>query len=117
MPPRFKHPLNMTPRYTHDCKACVFLGRNDNFDTYWCPAEAFSKETMGGSVVARYGNEGAEYASGPLKMYLTTELTSVDRENLDSARNALIRAAREVLLDDLVTLVIPAPQPAQSTPA
>lgn len=48
----------MTPYYTHDCKACQFVGRLDLYDIYICP--------QGGNptIVARYANKGPDYLSG-----------------------------------------------------
>ena len=46
-----------TPRYTHDCDQCQFLGCVGKYDLYYCPR---SDE---GSGIARYGNVGSEYAS------------------------------------------------------
>ena len=49
--------------FTHDCQKCSYLGSRpvgtDPVDWYWCPG------ARGGSVVGRYGNEGAEYWSLP----------------------------------------------------
>lgn len=52
------------PIYEHDCDKCIFLGNyespksgdNQLYDLYFCPGED--------TVVARYGNNGWEYASG-----------------------------------------------------
>lgn len=57
------------PRYTHDCdlwgpsnpdNACRFLGRMDEFDLYIHPRDYGHVE-----VIARYGDDGPEYDSGP----------------------------------------------------
>lgn len=49
-----------TPKFTHDCQKCVFLGnykwRKEDYDLYFCATEP--------TVIARYGNEGPEYKSG-----------------------------------------------------
>jgi len=45
-------------RYTHDCDKCYYLGHYEKYDLYYC-----SKSTIP-SVIARYGNEGWNYASG-----------------------------------------------------
>jgi hypothetical protein len=51
-----------TPKYTHDCTDCKFLGNykgtHYHYDLYYCPQSGMP------TVVARYGNEGAEYSSG-----------------------------------------------------
>lgn len=44
-----------TPRYTHDCEECVFLGTHSKYDLYYCGANP--------TVIARYGTEG-DYNSG-----------------------------------------------------
>ena len=49
----------MRPRFTHDCDGCRFLGQFERFDLYFC------QKCDGGSVIARYGDEGDEYASAP----------------------------------------------------
>lgn len=45
-----------TPAYTHDCTHCLFLGRWEGFDLYFCPNEP--------TVLARAGDEGPDYTSG-----------------------------------------------------
>lgn len=59
------------PQFRHDCEACYFAGRllgldphtlGHSFDVYWCPNE------LGGSVIARYGNDGPAYTSAPMKL-------------------------------------------------
>ena len=48
--------------YIHDCEKCLFLGIGTwdgvRFDLYYCPTDH-----DGGSVIARYGDEGEEYLS------------------------------------------------------
>jgi hypothetical protein len=63
------------PPYQHDCEACIRLGeayrppmtsvehRPVLHDLYYCPRAEF-----GGSVIARYGHEGSEYASMALEL-------------------------------------------------
>jgi hypothetical protein len=54
----------MKPVYQHDCDKCKFLGTiktkdngyGEQHDVYWCSGTL-------GSLLARYGNEGWEYAS------------------------------------------------------
>jgi hypothetical protein len=48
-----------TKKYTHDCNNCRFLGHYFDHDVYLC----------GESVIARYGNEPEEYASGHIKTF------------------------------------------------
>ncbi len=47
-----------TPRFCHDCTRCTFLGGFDAADLYFCCG---SLET---TVIARYSDEGSNYASG-----------------------------------------------------
>ena len=64
------------PRFVHDCDGCVHLGSDGEHDYYFCAkAEAF----MGGSIIARSGDEGPDYASCTV---------SIIRMRLDSARAA-----------------------------
>ena len=46
----------VTPTYLHDCPQCVFLGRHNGQDLYFCD------QTIP-TVVARFGDEGSEYTS------------------------------------------------------
>ncbi len=50
-----------TPKYTHDCENCKFLGTHKDHDLYFCEDE---KDGFFDTVIARYGNEGSEYKSG-----------------------------------------------------
>jgi hypothetical protein len=57
------------PEYEHDCENCVFLGhivekgpsgrRAQSYDLYYC-----TQAPLIPTVIARYGDEGAEYSSG-----------------------------------------------------
>ena len=51
------------PYYTHDCDQCKFLGCKGRIDIYLCHNESRDPECQDTTVVARYGNEGSEYAS------------------------------------------------------
>jgi len=66
-----------TPQYQHDCKKCKFLGRftseGINYDLYFCIEGNGNRPT----VIARYGNEGNNYASGI--MFDSPELTEAKR--------------------------------------
>lgn len=61
-----------TPTFTHDCAACQFLGKYKRSewddrapdDLYYCP------KTDGGTVLARYGDDGPEYTSCPIPILL-----------------------------------------------
>jgi hypothetical protein len=52
------------PLWQHDCQKCVLLGTVSFHDLYYCPG------ILGGSVIARYGNDGPEYRSGPVDVLL-----------------------------------------------
>lgn len=54
----------LDPQYDHDCDHCEFLGRKDSYDLYYCRSKVF-----GGSVIARYGSGGSEYASTPIGIF------------------------------------------------
>jgi hypothetical protein len=66
------------PLFQHDCQACMFLGvwrevgeHAESFDIYFC------QSTDGGSVIARFGDGGPEYASGPISALLYSDIESV----------------------------------------
>ena len=44
-------------RFNHDCQGCEFLGEWREYDLYFC------KKCENGTVIARYGSEGSNYAS------------------------------------------------------
>lgn len=48
------------PRYKHDCKGCLFLGRYKDIDLWWCKNP--SMRTLD-SLIGRYGHKGHEYYS------------------------------------------------------
>lgn len=45
----------MKPQFQHDCDRCTFHGVLDGHDIYTCQS----------SIIARFGNDGPEYASAP----------------------------------------------------
>ena len=67
----------MKPNYKHDCDACRFLGSVTGpnprlamenpplvtLDLWFC-----ERAELGGSVIARYGNDGPNYNSSPIKL-------------------------------------------------
>jgi hypothetical protein len=62
----------LSPVYQHDCDACRFMGTvADSYargeagwvDLYHCPRGVIG----GGSLIARYGDEGREYLSSPVE--------------------------------------------------
>lgn len=48
------------PRYRHNCDGCIFLGRYRKRDLYYCPK---SEPDVGGSFLARFGNEPDAFGS------------------------------------------------------
>lgn len=83
---------NNKPRYKHDCDGCVFLGQFDGYDLYYCKR---SDEDMGGTVIARFGNDGSNYASGGCSIVGTFKL-SKDEMQIDGLQ--AMRALRVALL-------------------
>lgn len=63
----------MIPKFQHDCKTCVFLGHYEGHDLYWHPGRI---ET---TVIARFGSEGHEYASG--LPFANDRLRTLDEED------------------------------------
>ena len=57
-----------SPRYRHDCSICTFLGREGDYDLYYCDAGAKT-------VIARFGSEGWQYRSGIAFVGRDPELT------------------------------------------
>jgi len=49
----------MKPRYIHDCSKCVFLETYEDYDLYVC-----ARHGKIDTLIARYGNDEDEYASG-----------------------------------------------------
>lgn len=54
----------VSPRFTHDCSACLFVGHaNDDgisVDVYVCPQHGRP------TIVVRYSDDGPDYSSYPL---------------------------------------------------
>ena len=60
----------MKPTFTHDCDKCRFLGtipsaNHGTVDLYVCTNDA---DPLGPSLIARFGDEGPDYASQPEKI-------------------------------------------------
>lgn len=49
-----------TPRWLHDCDACVYLGRHEKLDLWVCPHPSNPHLA---SIMAREGDHGAAYAA------------------------------------------------------
>ncbi len=45
--------------FKHDCENCTYLGTFEGRDLYAC-----ARNNIVDTVIARYGNQGSEYASG-----------------------------------------------------
>ena len=56
------------PKYQHDCNTCIFLGQTlgecYRVDLYFHPP--FDKREKG-TVIARFSDEGSDYASCPIQ--------------------------------------------------
>jgi hypothetical protein len=63
------------PRFRHSCENCVTLGQFNEFDLYFCAQAPHCRPT----VVARFGNADAEYASGLLSAAELPELGEARR--------------------------------------
>lgn len=59
------------PLWRHDCPQCVPLGTFTFHDLYFCQG------ILGGTVLARYGNDGPEYLSTPVEILLDN-LSDID---------------------------------------
>lgn len=61
-----------TPRYTHDCARCRFMGQVAKYDLYYCPGHQ-----AGSSGIARFGSEPSQYAS---LGFFEGQITNVHRQ-------------------------------------
>ncbi|MHA2427575.1 MAG: hypothetical protein ACXADB_06095 [Candidatus Hermodarchaeia archaeon] len=59
------------PKFEHNCTGCKFLGHYLGYDVYICsPNDPQSKASgLGTSILARFGNDGPDYASSPLSIF------------------------------------------------
>ena len=58
----------MIPNFQHDCDQCIFLGdftHNGELLDLYVAFHTFG----GGTLIARYGNQGHEYMSVPINIY------------------------------------------------
>ena len=74
-------PSDPTPRYRHDCTWCVFLGTEEiegrPVDWYHCPGKSGGPgSALGGTMVGRKSNRGADYWSCPVDVLRTADLIS-----------------------------------------
>lgn len=71
------------PKFKHDCEDCVFMGRHNDHDLYYCAQSSIP------TVVARYGSDGPEYKSGLVLADFDEELgVARDRAELKGLRVA-----------------------------
>jgi hypothetical protein len=66
------------PHFKHDCDHCEFWGHWFGHDVYYC----------GGSIVARWGDDGPDYASSPLSVLVTEQEPGYAIE--DSVRHVIM---------------------------
>jgi len=66
-------------RFTHDCGTCKPLGTWGEFDLYHCPG------SFGGSVIARYGSEGPQYASYPVDVFRSAYIAEPQHDTCSRA--------------------------------
>jgi len=75
-------------RFEHDCSNCIFLGSYKKKDIYFCSGSSIG----GGTIVARFGDEGAEYSSTPVSMALySTKGLSENSDIMKKVAEWLIR--------------------------
>jgi hypothetical protein len=59
--------VEQLPAYTHDCEACVYLGQSESdgriLDHYRCADSLVTDEGPHTCCIARFGNNGPDYAS------------------------------------------------------
>ena len=66
---KFHELISVPKRYEHDCNQCVYLGQYGNADLYACGPDAEESdedccEKVLDTVLARYSDDPADYASG-----------------------------------------------------
>ena len=82
------------PVFDHDCDQCIFLENFQGADLYFCPSTFF-----GGSLIARDGDEGSQYASCPKDVFDSIR----DQSNYDPR---ILRVA-EILKERNITVPVP----------
>ena len=55
-------------RFTHDCSRCKFIGHFCGHDVYTC-SDQIDSPVLGPTILARYGNDGPDYASQPIRLF------------------------------------------------
>jgi len=74
---------NEVPLFKHDCACCIYLGEFDGEDLYYHGSEKDAMIT----VIARFGNQGGEYASGLV-------FGEMEKEDLTSSLGEAYRRAK-----------------------
>ena len=69
--------MKLNPLWKHDCDACKFLGTRKNLDWYVCEEGA-----LGRSIIARYSDEGPDYACRNESLLGTGEFADTAKELL-----------------------------------
>ncbi len=93
---------NHTPRFTHDCDSCNFLGRFGDRDLYVHVGET-RKSSPFQTVIARASSEGSDYESGMSFAFgLSEALTEARRraEKADLIDYPFVEALRMLKPDD-----------------
>ena len=53
-------------KFEHDCDSCQWVGHRDECDWWYCPGTTFD-----GSMIKRFGDEGSEYSSIAVGIYVS----------------------------------------------
>ena len=67
--------ITTTPRWTHDCELCTFLGHWEGYDLYY--AVRYTEHPSIIRCIARFGSGSSHYYSGHPTL-LTNEAGSID---------------------------------------
>lgn len=93
-----KIPVNMRPKWKHDCAKCRYLGStlftSEVKDWYVCGDEAHK------TVIARHGDDGPEYWSVPTEVLAYGDVVRMLDDSF--AYNAMMMVARAMLAKEQV---------------
>jgi hypothetical protein len=91
----------MKPKFQHDCDKCEFLGHYFDHDVYVCLPQGFEscEGATAGSIIARHGDDGPEYASSPLPHF---QSQLFDREHTIGLGNGKSMPFQDFLFSDEV---------------
>ncbi len=67
--------IGREPRYTHDCDSCKFQGSCGDYDIWICS----NKAPIADSLIARKGNDGADYFSMPRAVFARVVADSIEK--------------------------------------